>query len=1008
MTALSCDVADSTALAQRLDPEALRTTMEQWFADVQQILGRHGGTVEKFVGDAVLAVFGAPRTHEDDALRACRAALEILDATAVVGRFSVRLGIETGEVLVGDVSRGSTFASGVSVILATRLQSVAGPGEALVGPACLRLVRDHVVVEPLRGLALKGIAEPVDAARLLAVADPRDVGAATRVPLVGRARELALLRQAFDRAAVDRTCQLATVLGVAGMGKTRLTSEFVRSLDGSATVLHGRCLSYGEGVTYWPLVEAVRQAADLDGSEGDEEVRRRVADLLGDAPDAPEVVAKLAPVAGLGGEPTTPDDTSWALRRLLTAVARDQALVLVVEDLHWAEPGLVTLLEEVCTWLRDAPVLVLVNARPEFLDDNATWGAGRVNGVTALLEPLAEHEVDALTTEVLRGVLPSEAAERVRSFSGGNPLYVEHLLAMLVEDGTLRRSDTGWVVVADVEHVHVPPTVSALIAARLDRLPAGERAVLGVAAVIGQVFYRAAVTEFSAEPDVGGALAGLLRKGLVEPVESDLAGQQAMRFSHVLVRDAAYDALPKALRADLHERFARWLDRTATGQAVEDFVGGHLEAAYLARSDLGALDERTRALGREASELFASAGTSLLYADDGAAVALLERAIRLRADEGPQRWWLQVELAYAWFRNGSFPAGAEVARALEQSTEATGGIGWAMHARLLLAEARQFMSPEKSAAGLRRTAEEALVLFTELADDGGLASAHDALGDVAFNDADPETFLHECLLAAEHAGRAGHPRQARLHRQTALLPMILGRRPAEEGLAESRRLLAQADHRTDRVLTLSYLAYFAGLLTLHEEATQSFARAEQLAAELHPNVSRWVEFLGSLAALGQGDWPTAAVLCARLRDAGDATGDHDILMSNTALLTHALLHTGEVEEARRRANEAETLNRAAEDVLTRSLITSALGWVAAIDGDRRSAYGYMQEAIAVSPPDLLMDRALVHRACAGAAAVMGDQAVCEEHRQAALDLYLLKGNLAGAANLREVMATAAG
>ncbi len=543
VTVLFCDVVGSTALSGRLDPELVHARMERYFSVVSQAVVRHGGTVEKFVGDAVVAVFGAPVVHEDDALRACSAALDVLDVAGV----PVRVGLETGEVLVGDVSRGGTFVSGPAVNLAARLQQAAGPAEVLVGPACHRLVRDRVVVEERPGLRMKGLDTAVDAFRLLETLQKPGAGAELR-SLVGRSRELALLRQAFDRAAVDGTCQLATVLGVAGMGKTRVTDEFLDRVGGEATVLRARCLSYGEGVTYWPLVEAVRQAAHLDGAETEELARDRVAARMGGSDDAREVVAKLAAAAGLGGQPATADDTSWAFRRLLTEISRKRPVVLVVEDLHWAEAGLVSLLEDVCTWVRDAPVLLLVNARPEFLDDNPAWGAGQVNGVTALLEPLASDELAVLTVQILDGPLPADVSTWLREQSGGNPLYVEHMLAVLVEEGLLRQSGGVWTTAGDVTRLPIPPTISAVIAARLDRLPAHERATLGVAAVAGQTFYRDAVAELSPDgTDVTATFGALLRKGLVVPAESDLVGQRALRFSHVLVREAAYAALPKAV-----------------------------------------------------------------------------------------------------------------------------------------------------------------------------------------------------------------------------------------------------------------------------------------------------------------------------------------------------------------------------------------------------------------------------------------------------------------------------
>jgi len=599
-----------------------------------------------------MAVFGVPVAHEDDALRACRAGAEMLAAVEEVDhlvaraqgvRLEVRIGIETGEVVVGDPSRGSTFASGLAVNTAARLQQAAGSGQCLLGPGCYRLVRDAADVEARHGLALKGFAAPLTAYRLLAVHDDsHPVPDRPVAPLVGRSREMALLRQAFDRAATDGTCQLVTVLGPAGAGKTRLAAEFLAGLDAPATVLRGRRLSYGEGVTYWPLVEVVRQAAGLTGVESEQEARDRLTALL--PAELKHVVELVAPVAGLGGAPGTVEDTAWAVQRLLEALAVERPVVLVLDDLHWAEPGLLTIIDGISDWSRDAPILVLALARPELLDDVPDWGAGKRNAVAALLEPLRDQDVDELTRTLLAGhALPAAVADQIRLAAGGNPLFVEQLLAMLIEDQQLgedqQLSRNNTTHLADLAELAVPPTIAALLTARLDRLPPTERVVMGVASVIGQTFYRAAVTELSEllSEGVTGALRALLRKGLVRPYRTDLPGQDALRFDHVLVRDAAYHGLTKDARAQLHERFARWLDKHTDGQAYDDFAGSHREAAYRNRAELGPPDEATRRLGEEASARLASAGQLLLGADDQAGVALLTRALALHPDEGPGR-----------------------------------------------------------------------------------------------------------------------------------------------------------------------------------------------------------------------------------------------------------------------------------------------------------------------------------------------------------------------------------
>jgi class 3 adenylate cyclase len=1000
VTALSCDVADSTKLAERLDPEALRATMERWFAEVQGVLVRHGGTVEKFVGDAVMAVFGAPVAHEDDALRACRAALEILEITAAEGRFAVRVGLETGEVLVGDVTRASTFASGVPVILAARLQAAAGPGEALLGPACLRLVRDHVVVEPRRGLSLKNVAEPLDAALLVAADDARDDVVGASVPLVGRTRELSLLRQAFERAAVDRTCQLATVLGVAGMGKTRIADEFLASLAEGVTVLRGRCVSYGEGVTYWPLVQAVRQAAGLDGGEPVDQARERVAALLGAARDAVDVVNQLAPVIGLGGSARTSDDTSWAMRRLLAALAEARPVVYVVEDLHWAEPGLVSLLEDVSTWLRDAPVLLLVNARPEFLDDNPGWGAGRTNGVTALLEPLAPEELRALTTEVVGGLLPEGVAQRVRDVSGGNPLYVQHLLAVLIDDGVLARGRQGWELTGDVDSVNVPPTISALISARLDRLEREERRVLGVAAVMGQVFYRSAVAELAGRDAAGPALTSLIRKGLVEPAESELAGQQSLQFGHVLLRDAAYDALPKTVRAELHLGFARWLDRVAEGQAVDDLVGNHLELAYLARADLGDVDDATTALGREAADRLLTAARMLIFTQDDGALGLLERAEQLIPGGAEPLWGARLDRIRVLV--GAFQRLTEARQLTEElAAEAAraGSERWTTIAELLRLQIEQDTSPDGVTDRMSAAATRALERYADPPDHEVLLVAHDAMQRVATMHGDLDGLIRHYRELGRHAAMADRLAEADAIARGGLMPLLIGSADLRETLARAETRWRTDDSRLGRLLGGNFVwacARLVGEDALAEEAERA-VEAEGREARSRMLYSDSVDFIHGMVHLAFGQWDAAHAVYLANAEHHRRASSVSILSTQAVWVALLDLWRGNHESARRwRQLGLETTS--ADDLATLAPAAVAGAWLAARDGNQDRARRLLEDAPALFE-QMLLDRAALERAIAEVHRLLGNEKTARQHLAAAADLYRRKGAWAVVADL---------
>lgn len=1019
VTALFCDVTESTALGERLDPEALRAVIESYFATVAGILARHGGTVEKFVGDAVMGVFGIPTAHEDDALRAARAALETLAAVAELdravsethgARLQVRIGVETGEVLVGDPARGSTFASGDAINTAARLEQAAGPGETLIGARTLRLVRHLVKVEERPGLTLKGKAGAVTAYRLVGLVEAEaEAHARSEAPLVGRSRELGLLHQAFDRAVVDRTCQLATVLGVAGVGKTRLVAEFLASLasvaglDPAATVLRGRCVSYGEGITYWPLVEVVREAAGLVGTEPESVARARLGAVLEGEPEAAAIVERIAPVTGLGGTPTTPGDTAWAVQRLVEALAAVRPVVLVIDDLHWAEPGLLDILESVCDWSRDAAVLVIALARPEFLDTYSGWGAGKVNSVTALLEPLNDAEIDTLAAELLGGALPPDLAERVRRAAGGNPLYVEQLLAMLCEDGRLVEDDRGWHATGAVHELEVPPSISALLTARLDRLNPIERSVLGAASVIGPVFYPAAVVELtdSPESEVNLALRALIRTGLLRPDRSDLPGQNALRFAHVSVRDTAYGALPKVARSPLHEGFARWLDKHTAGQAYDDFVGGHLEAAYRSLVDVGMLDAPARALGTEAAARLESAGRTLLYADDASAAALLERTLALRADEGPARWELEIDLADALERAGHPRRVAEFAGRVRSAAAPSNDERWISHAELRLARARQQTHPEGATETLQRQAEQALTVFSRLGDDVGSAQAHLALGDVAMMAAQFSAADHHLQVAARHADQAGLAQLAEYTRRIALGSLVLGTCPAEAGLAESRARSAVADERRVKASTAIVVGFFATLLGRTEEAREAKELAERLAVELR---SPWV-VSGLAMALGGAEL-TAGELQEALRLMAwgcrelTATGDAAHLSTLAALNAHAHLHAGDVDSARTEVRVALE-SGSVDDMSTRALAAAALSWLAALDGDPTASRQHAEGAVRLAETtDQLEGQGLVHVACAEAARIVADPAASRRYREAAIDRFAAKGNVVAVARQR--------
>jgi class 3 adenylate cyclase len=612
VTAVFCDIVGSTPLGERLDPEIIRAVMGRYFVEMHAVVERFGGRVSKFIGDAVLALFGVPALHEDDALRAVGAAAAMREQMGPLNmalrrdfgvELAVRIGVATGDVVVGgddDVVLGDVLNT------AARLQQTAEPGSVLIDDSTHRLVR-HAITAEAAPLRLKGKAEETHAWRLVTVdAAASGVTRAFDRALIGRDREISLLQGAFTRAVEERRCGLVTVLAAPGVGKSRLALELVASVQPAAQVLVGRCLSFGEGITYAPLAEMVRSVAhDMDA------LRR----LLADAEDAGRVSQLAGASAGLVSQDFEGEETPWAYRRLFEELARVQPLLLVFEDIHWAEPTLLDLIDYVVEWASDAPVLLLCLARPELFERRPTWGGGRGNALAITLDRLPPADADRMLDDCLRGrALPVPVRAGIEAAAQGVPLFIEQMIAMLDELDT-------------IDDMTIPPAVQALLAARLDNLPGDERALLERAAVEGEAFTLAAVVALGSEsPEaVATMAAGLRRRGLVYP-----QGTDRFRFAHALLRDAAYDRIPKRRRADLHERHAAWLSAETNGE----LVGNHLERAVMLRRELGERGDHTRALAGEAADrLAAAARQATRRGDDRAAGNLLERAVILTAED---------------------------------------------------------------------------------------------------------------------------------------------------------------------------------------------------------------------------------------------------------------------------------------------------------------------------------------------------------------------------------------
>jgi len=738
---LFADMVGSTALGERLDPERLQGVLTRYFDALRGVIERHGGTVEKFIGDAVMAVFGIPQLREDDALRAVRAAAELDDALGDLNaelegsidvRIRIRVGINTGEVVVTSGAEG-TLAAGDPVNVAARLEQAAGAGEILIGSETHQLVRDAVLADALDPLTVKGKSEPLSVFRVEKV-DPVAAGFARRLdaPIVGRHRELSLLVGAFDRSVSDNASQLFTVLGVGGVGKSRLLDAFVVELGDRATVMHGRCPPYGDGITFLPVVQGVREVVGLNGVEDADEARERIAALLADDDRAGRVAQQVGHVLGIPGGEAKPEETLWAIRLLLEAIASRRPLVFLIDDLQWAEPTMLQLVEHIADWSTDSPILLACMARPELLEERPDWGGGKHNATSITLEPLSDEECATLVANLLASdeVAP-EVRTRIATAAEGHPLFAEELIGILIDEGRLTLDGDVWRPTGDLGDLKVPPTTSALLAARIDRLDAADRTLLMAASVMGQIFYRQALDVLAADVDVGAHLSSLMRKQFVRPERSDLSGVEALAFRHLLIRDAAYDGLTKAARADLHERFGDWLEANAPG--LPEVIGYHFERACGYLRELGDDAGRAEPLAARAGAYLRTAGSaSFARGDMPAAISLFTRAAGLLPHD-VSLISLYIDLGQAYGETGDLGSSEQVMQRAVDLAAADGDE--LLAARTKMAQGMLAFWGEPTAEfvlGIERDALEWAPRFDAAGDVAGAALAWAAVGDFAW------------------------------------------------------------------------------------------------------------------------------------------------------------------------------------------------------------------------------------------------------------------------------------
>jgi DNA-binding SARP family transcriptional activator len=972
VTVLFVDLVDSMALAEALDAEALGEVLQLYLETVSAALTRHGGTVEKYAGDSVMAAFGVPISHEDDALRAARASLDIRAGVAALNDLlvqqhglvlEIRIGIEAGEVVATPTDARQRLVAGEAVGIAAKLEQAAGPNEVVVGAVAGRLI-DHVAeLDPLGELELEGRREPVRAYRLLELTPVTAAfHARSEASLVGRKRELARLRTALEQATKTGEARTAVVVGAPGVGKSRLIAELTTRARGVST-LWGRCLSYGDGITYWPLREILDQARP--GDERD------------------------AVLAALEAEPPPPaPEIALLFRRFCEAVARDRPLVVVFDDLHWAEPTLLDLVEHIAS--RGAgSILVVCGARDELLEHQARLFAGNDNLQWIDLQVLSSEDTDALLDGLGGSILESDQRARIVEAAEGNPFFLEQLLALAFEGGLAR----------DV----LPATVQALLAARLDRLGPGERALLERAAVIGKEFRLddvVALLEPEAVPTAATHAEALVARGFVRPgVEGEL------RFRHVLVQEAVYRASPKRLRAQLHERFTgRFEERHPEVADIDEFAGYHLEQAYRLRVELGESDELTERLAEEAGRRLAAAGIrAFKRSDTHAARSLLRRATALLASDDPLSRELRCNLAIIEYGSGDPDTAvtlledviSEAAVAADEGTEA-----WARVELEYIGVRRE----HHTADALLAAADAAVPVLEREGDFRAVGRALLFAGWVhGGHRADHASWLESAERAREYYSLAGRPGATPLGEIACAI--YWGPTPVTEGIRRLEHLLGQ--ERSDLVGSAYLRAFLGGLVAQQGDVERG--RALVLAAhdallELgHPAaaLAYGATVLGEIDLL-EGDGEAAERTLRRLCRELERRHDLSQLASRASDLAEALVLQEKIDEAYEWTLVAEQ-HAAPDDVNARMMWPPVRARILARRGELAAATKLAQEGVSFTDTsDDLNRRAEAYRDFGEVQQLAGRPADAAETFSRAIELFESKGNVVGAARVRSL------
>ena len=985
-TVVFADVVDSTALAEFLDPESVHRILERYSEIAREILERHEGEVEKFIGDAVVAFFGLTELHEDDALRAVRAAVELRDAMldfraeladASGIEFAISIGVNSGDVFVGGGAGRETFATGDSVNVAARLEQRADPWEILLGDRTFRLVEGAARGEPLEPLEVKGRTAPVRAWRLLELtAEEAIVAHAT--PFVGREREQEELREAFALTRDERTCRLCTIVGPAGIGKTRIARELAAETSEQATIAVGRCLSYGEGITYNPLIEIVRQLAGDDPGRG-------VSKLMGSGEESELVARRMRGLVGLSDETAPTEETFWAVRKLFEASAMERPLIVGFEDVHLAEPLLLDLIEYLVGFSTGTALFVLCLGRPELLETRPSWGVADEKTSVVVLGALPKAEARTLVHSVASDDLGPADISRIVGTAEGNPLFLEQLVATRVERG---------------ETANLPPSIQAVLAARIAGLDSAERVVLERASVEGRNFRLSSVAALLSDDDreaVGEHLMSLVRRQLIQPDPSASSVEDAFRFTHVLIQEAAYDGLPKEVRADLHERLARRLEASRDNE--DAIVGLHLEQSYRFRAELGLVGEHERRLATEAAARLEAAGHKAFVLGDPAACGnLLERAVSLLPPQDPGRLGLLPTLGAALFEAGRL---TDADRVLTEAIEQSAGD------ELLEARARveqQFVRLQAEPGAIEEAQEVgdvALAVFETHIDDLGMCRAWSLKAFIAWTQGQGARADEAWRKAAEHAAGAGEKRELFEILGWRASAAVVGPTPVDDAIELCVEIRGQV--RSSPVAVAETLYPLAALHAMRGEfdsarslISDGNAILEELGGIYSAAMSHHEAFVEMLAGRPDVAEGRLRAAFARLEE----MGGKDLLATTAAMLAQAILAQDRPEDASdfcRVSLEAA----APEDLWSQVDGTGAYAKIVASRGKGAEAARLAREAIDLAAStDFLTLRGDAFLDLAAVLELDGQAPEAAAALSEGLELYERKGNLVSAERAR--------